>query len=38
MMRAFMSEATIEAFDNLTYHRPSAKAFETPSLEFFYPH
>lgn len=32
-----MSEATIEAFDNLTY-RPSAKAFETPSLEFFYRH
>ena len=30
-----MSEATIEDFDTFTYHQPSAKAFETPSLEFF---
>lgn len=33
-----MSEATIEDFDTFTYHQPSAKAFETPSLEFFYQH
>lgn len=33
-----MSEATIKDFDTFTYHQPSAKAFETPSLEFFYQH